>query len=195
MATADDEEDTETKLAILSSIFTKAPQDALLDILIRAEGRIPEAVDLFLDDTSSAGRTATFGPPAKRRKTSEEPNNEGGESDAVQRLKWTDSAEPARKVEITLPLLSLCGDSSVVGPTSNSASLPTRPNRRPDTLHSNPQYPTPANSNLTFNLPITRSAAVEGKSLPPFRESCADKEYVVSLRRSGGSVDGEGLYL
>jgi hypothetical protein len=105
MTTSDDDEDTETKLAILASIFTKAPQDTLFDILIRAEGKIPEAVELFLDETPSA---APFGPPAKRRKTSEETNNDEAKSDAVQRLKWTDSAEPARKVQIP----PLCGDSS-----------------------------------------------------------------------------------
>jgi hypothetical protein len=107
MTTSDDDEDTETKLAILSSIFTKASQDTLFDILIRAEGKIPEAVDLFLDETSSAGRTATFGPPAKRRKTSEDTTNDDGKADAFQRLKWADSAEPPRKVPTLFPLPAL----------------------------------------------------------------------------------------
>jgi hypothetical protein len=45
----EEEEDTETKLAILSSIFTSASQENLFDVLIQAEGNIHRAIDLHLD--------------------------------------------------------------------------------------------------------------------------------------------------
>jgi len=104
MASSDNEEDTETKLAILSSIFTSASQNALFDILIRAEGRIPEAIDLYLDNTV-AESSASSEPPAKRRKLSDSTapwRDPEGKADAIRRLKWIDSAEPARKVRPSL---------------------------------------------------------------------------------------------
>ena len=100
MTTSDDEEDTETKLAILSSIFASASQNALLDVLVRAEGRIPQAIDLYLDNTAAESPTSSE-PRQKRRKPSESTDasrNSEGKSNAIRLLKWTASAEPARKV-------------------------------------------------------------------------------------------------
>jgi hypothetical protein len=81
MMETEEEQDTETKLAILSSIFTGASQDSLFDTLIRAEGDIPRAIDLHLDSA----------PPAKRQKLSTP-------SPQKSILKWTAAAEPPRKV-------------------------------------------------------------------------------------------------
>src|SRR5277367_5176454 len=44
-----DEEDTEIKLAILSSIFTGASPESLFDVLIKADGSVKRAIDLHLD--------------------------------------------------------------------------------------------------------------------------------------------------
>lgn len=99
-----EEEDTETKLAILSSIFTGATQESLFDILIRADGSIERAIDLHLSSANPLER------PAKRaRINADKPHDHGHEDkenrdDAVSGksvgsiLKWTPSAEPARKV-------------------------------------------------------------------------------------------------
>lgn len=90
-----DEEDTETKLAILSSIFTSASQELLLDILIKAEGNIPKAIDLHLDSTSlHHADPSTASPPPKRVKASHESPTKSLNSI----LKWTSTAEPPRKV-------------------------------------------------------------------------------------------------
>ena len=83
----EEEQDTETKLAILSSIFTGASQDSLFDTLIRAEGDIPRAIDLHLDSA----------PPSKRQKLSTP-------SPQKSILKWTASAEPPRKVSSPLSM-------------------------------------------------------------------------------------------
>jgi hypothetical protein len=89
-----EEEDTETKLAILSSIFTSASQQSLFDILIKAEGNIPKAIDLHLDSSSRDNPPRTTSPPPKRVKTSHESPTKSLNSI----LKWTSSAEPPRKV-------------------------------------------------------------------------------------------------
>lgn len=86
MMETEEEQDTETKLAILSSIFTGASQDSLFDTLIRAEGDIPRAIDLHLDSA----------PRAKRQKLSTP-------SPQKSILKWTASAEPPRKVSSPPP--------------------------------------------------------------------------------------------
>lgn len=88
----EEEEDTETKLAILSSIFTGATQETLFDALIRAEGDIPRAIDLHLDSAPPTSR------PSKRQKMSHSPEKQLP-------LKWTASAEPPRKVPPS-PILS-----------------------------------------------------------------------------------------
>ena len=95
--TEGEEEDTETKLAILSSIFTCAPQETLLEILIRAEGNIPRAIDLHLDTAPTTTSDQDL-PRAKRRKPSGPSSPSRNSGDGGQWLKWTDSAEPPRKV-------------------------------------------------------------------------------------------------
>jgi hypothetical protein len=99
-----EEEDTETKLAILSSIFTGASPESLFDILISAEGSIERAIDLHL-----ASAKPTSERPTKRARLNsdrtqghnlDKKNGEdGGTGNSVgSMLKWTPSAEPARKV-------------------------------------------------------------------------------------------------
>ena len=96
-------EDTETKLAIISSIFISARQEALLDVLIRAEGDINRAIDLHLSSAADAPQAAR---PPKRalQDGASSPNKrpsqgaEVGSRPLSSVLKWTASAEPARKV-------------------------------------------------------------------------------------------------
>ena len=133
MTTSDTEEDTETKLAILSSIFTSASQNDLFDVLIRAEGRIPQAIDLYLDNTA-AESSASNEPPAKCRKHSDPTapsRNSEGKTDAIRRLKWTDSAEPARKVRPPLPPLNRLGDSLKVSRQNITPSIFIIQNKSP----------------------------------------------------------------
>jgi hypothetical protein len=89
----EEEEDTETKLAILSSIFTSASQENLFDILIQAEGNIHKAIDLHLD--TSKHKSPDFEPPPKRVKTS---HGTSPVKPLNTLLKWTSAAEPPRKV-------------------------------------------------------------------------------------------------
>jgi hypothetical protein len=88
----DEEEDTETKLAILSSIFTSASQENLFAVLIQAEGNVHKAIDLHLE--TSRLRTPDVEPPSKRLKVS----HESPTKDINSLLKWTSAAEPPRKV-------------------------------------------------------------------------------------------------
>jgi hypothetical protein len=97
MGKEEDEEDTETKLAILSSIFTNASQEALLDVLIQAEGNIGQAIDLHLD-TATKTTPSDEGPrpPKRPRLDSKSPVKQSKDISSI--LKWTGSAEPPRKV-------------------------------------------------------------------------------------------------
>src|SRR5277367_1707458 len=100
----DGEEDTETKLAILSSIFTSASPESLFDVLIRADGKVERAIDIHLD---SAKRPATDSPPPhKRQKRSvspvKRPSFGSPEKSLSSVLKWTPTAEPPRKVPFRL---------------------------------------------------------------------------------------------
>jgi hypothetical protein len=105
---AEEEQDTETKLAILSSIFTKASPESLFDVLIQADGDVNRAIDLQLD----SGRRYDLAPPSKRQRTSSSLSPSKGSL----RLKWTASAEPPRKVALLFAVLT-------VGATSNTTSL------------------------------------------------------------------------
>jgi hypothetical protein len=89
----EEEEDTETKLAILSSIFTSASQENLFDVLIQAEGNVHKAIDLHLD--TSRLTTPDVEPPSKRLKVSHETSPT---KDINSLLKWTSAAESPRKV-------------------------------------------------------------------------------------------------
>lgn len=97
------EEDTETKVAILSSIFTESSQEFLLDILIQADGNIERAIDLYLNSTRPRPYTDSPERPPKRLKSSSASPEKCSTPLPEVRLisdvlKWTSSAETPHKV-------------------------------------------------------------------------------------------------
>src|SRR5579871_3818706 len=99
-----EEEDTETKLGILASIFTGASYEELLDILIKAEGNIERSIALQLD-SSRRPTSASFPgePPLKRPKIQPSVTLISSSTEAPIKslntvLKWTPAAEPPGKV-------------------------------------------------------------------------------------------------
>lgn len=119
-----DEEDTETKLALLASVFPNdISQEELLDVLIKADGDVERAIASRL--TNSAKRSPSPAPseppPQKRLKTQDVRESEAAVSDVPVKslgsiLKWTSIAEPSRKV------LSLASPANI-GTTPNSAFI------------------------------------------------------------------------
>jgi len=101
-----DEEDTETKLALLASVFPNdISQEELLDVLIKADGDVERAIASRL--TNSAKRfpspAPSEPPPPKRLKTQDVRESEAAVSDVPVKslgsiLKWTSTADPPRKV-------------------------------------------------------------------------------------------------
>lgn len=130
------EEDTETKLALLSSIFTNASQEALLDILIKADGNVGRAIDLHLDTATQATlHDEGPRPPKRPRLDSKSPVKQpsSGSKDISSILKWTGSAEPPRKV--------LPENGSLLigtGAPSNSPPLPSLTNRFINSMYVTP---------------------------------------------------------
>ena len=96
----EEDEDTETKLAILSSIFTRASHESLFEVLIQADGDVERAIDLHPSSTRRSSRPESPERPSKRRKTSpQKPHNASPDGKSLSDvLKWTSSAEPPRKV-------------------------------------------------------------------------------------------------
>ena len=97
------EEDTETKLAILCSIFTGSSQESLLDILIQADGNVERAMDLYPNSTRPRPHTDSPERPSKRLKSSSaSPEKYSTPLTEVRLmsdvLKWTSSAETPQRV-------------------------------------------------------------------------------------------------
>jgi hypothetical protein len=119
-----DEEDTETKLAILASIFTRATHEELFDILIRADGKVDRAIDLQLDSwrKRSPSPATHENHVSKRPKPQDAEETMTGNDSPVKSLKsvlkWTAAAEPPRKVRLS------CPRTDNEGPTSNAPFIP-----------------------------------------------------------------------
>jgi len=111
---AEEEDDTDTKLAILSSIFTGTSQETLLELLIKADGNVEEAINTQLSLKQRKSRPPTSPPAAKRQKLTSNPNTSTPPSPSNRSLnttqkplgsilKWTSSAEPPRRVHPPFP--------------------------------------------------------------------------------------------
>ena len=111
---AEEEDDTDTKLAILSSIFTGTSQETLLELLIKADGNVEAAINTQLSLEQHKSRPPLSPPIAKRQKLSSTPTTSTPLSPSNRSLntpqkslgsilKWAPSAEPPRRVHPAFP--------------------------------------------------------------------------------------------
>ena len=98
-----EEEDTETKLALLSSMLTDTPQESLLECLIKADGDIERALNINLNSSKRHPlEELRFIDPKRPKRdlssTKKAQSNGSSDNTLISALKWVETAEAPRKV-------------------------------------------------------------------------------------------------